>query len=295
MELYQLKSFLVAAEEGNLTRAARRLNTSQPSISAHIKALEDEFGITLFERTRGGMLLTGIGERLHEKAQAIVAGAGELESLARDLSGEVAGSLRIGVNNQGFGLRLDAICRELVERYPGLQLAFEYANTGSLTARLQDGRLDLAFVEGDFGKELDTRLLKRVEVVVVTPLDWREGVSAGGWQELVRRPWVFVSEDCSYYGLFREIQKEHRATLRSQFKNDDSRSILEFVEGGLAASFMDRQRVIAEGFADRLYIWPGFSRLSPLSLAAPRGRLADKAAAAFVEAAQRIHECAESA
>ena len=51
MELYQIKSFIAVAEEGNLTRASTRLFASQPAVSAHIKSLEEELGLNLFERT----------------------------------------------------------------------------------------------------------------------------------------------------------------------------------------------------------------------------------------------------
>ncbi|MES9912641.1 MAG: LysR family transcriptional regulator, partial [Candidatus Sedimenticola sp. 4PFRAG1] len=54
MELYQLKTFVKVADEGHLTRAAEQLFTSQPAISAHIKALEEELGVVLFQRTPKG-------------------------------------------------------------------------------------------------------------------------------------------------------------------------------------------------------------------------------------------------
>ena len=61
MELYHLRTFVTVAEEGHLTRASERLFTSQPAVSAHIKALEEELGVTLFDRTPRGMQLTPAG------------------------------------------------------------------------------------------------------------------------------------------------------------------------------------------------------------------------------------------
>ncbi|TXD86455.1 LysR family transcriptional regulator, partial [Mitsuaria sp. TWR114] len=69
MELYQLKSFLAVVAERNLTRAAEKVFTSVPAVSAQIKALEEELGVQLFERSSRGMTLTAAGEKLAEEAR----------------------------------------------------------------------------------------------------------------------------------------------------------------------------------------------------------------------------------
>ena len=69
MDFYQLKTFVTVAREGSVTRASERLHLSQPAVSAHIKALEDALGLTLFERTPRGMSLTADGRRLVVKAE----------------------------------------------------------------------------------------------------------------------------------------------------------------------------------------------------------------------------------
>ena len=83
MELYQLRSFAAVAELGHLTRAAEKLHISQPALSAQIKALEDELGVALFDRTPSGMTLTAAGQRLLPEASKVVSAAGAFSSHAK--------------------------------------------------------------------------------------------------------------------------------------------------------------------------------------------------------------------
>src|SRR5262249_60738923 len=78
MELYQLRSFAAVAELGHLTRAAEKLHISQPAVSAQIKALEDELGVTLFERVSSGMQLTSAGRNLLPAAEQVLGAANAL-------------------------------------------------------------------------------------------------------------------------------------------------------------------------------------------------------------------------
>ncbi len=69
MDLHQLRIFVTVAAEKNLTRGAQRLYMTPPTVSAHIKALEDELGVTLFVSTAKGMQLTDNGRLLYAKAE----------------------------------------------------------------------------------------------------------------------------------------------------------------------------------------------------------------------------------
>ncbi len=72
MSLAQIRYFVAVAEEGHVGRAAKRLHVAQPPISRHIRALEDELGTTLFERTPRGMRLLPPGEIFFDRARAIL-------------------------------------------------------------------------------------------------------------------------------------------------------------------------------------------------------------------------------
>ena len=73
MSLTYLQSFVAVAEEGHVGRAARRLHLTQPPLSRHILALEDELGTRLFERTPRGMRLLPVGETFLQHARRILA------------------------------------------------------------------------------------------------------------------------------------------------------------------------------------------------------------------------------
>ena len=72
MDIYQLKTFVTVAAEGSITKASELLFLSQPAVSAHIKALEDELGLQLFNRTAKGMSLSAQGLALLTKAEQLL-------------------------------------------------------------------------------------------------------------------------------------------------------------------------------------------------------------------------------
>lgn len=87
VSLTQIQSFVAVAEEGHVGRAARRLHLTQPPLSRHILALEDELGAPLFERTPRGMRLLPTGEAFLQHARRILSEVDAAVHTVRGVSG----------------------------------------------------------------------------------------------------------------------------------------------------------------------------------------------------------------
>ena len=123
MELTHLRTFVAVAEEAHLTRAAERLFTSQPAVSAQLKVLEETLGVSLFNRQPKGMKLTPAGERLLIQARTALEAAGALMEQARALRGETLGRLSLGINSDFDFLRLGEMTQSFNEQYSGIELS----------------------------------------------------------------------------------------------------------------------------------------------------------------------------
>ncbi len=96
VELRTLRYFVAVADDLSFSRAAQRLHVAQPSVSAQIKELERELGVTLFERSSRAVSLTAPGQDVLPLARALLDGADALHEQAQLSARRLDGRLRIG-------------------------------------------------------------------------------------------------------------------------------------------------------------------------------------------------------
>src|SRR5215510_11239405 len=148
MDLNHLRSFVAVAKFGHLTRASEALHLSQPALSSHIKTLEEQFGVTLFERTPTGMTLTPSGRRLLVEAEQIIGAVRHLKDSAQDLRGQPTGHLKIGTVLNPATLRVGEMISRALERYPQIELELSQVMSSDVLAGIRDGTLDAGFYFG---------------------------------------------------------------------------------------------------------------------------------------------------
>src|SRR5579864_2578306 len=146
MELHHLRTFVVVAEEKNVTRAAKHLFMTPPAVSAHLKALEEELNVTLFVRTSQGMQITDKGQLLRVKAEQTLRAAQELVNHATEMQSYLMGRVVIGLNTSPTFLRVGPLVAQLAANCPGIDLAFVASVSGKILDALQAGSVDAGYI-----------------------------------------------------------------------------------------------------------------------------------------------------
>lgn len=146
VDLRLLRYFLAVAEEAHLTKAAERLGIRQPPLSQQIRALEQELGVTLFNRLPRGMELTESGRALLADARNIIALVDQAVDGVRQVSRGEAGRLTVGfTGSAAFHPFVPSVIRRFRDAAPNVRLVLEESSTGELTEAVAEGRVDAAF------------------------------------------------------------------------------------------------------------------------------------------------------
>lgn len=176
---------LAVAEYLSFRQAALALGTSQSSVSARIKGLEAELGITLFDRNTRGVRLTENGRRFVDQVQDAV---GILEQAIQTVGTRARadeGELRIGVHALTAGCFLDRLLERFHSYHPGIRLHITEGTARDAQLMVREGKLGVAFMAGAHGiPDLNSRVIWNDRLIVALParhlfatksdVEWRE-------------------------------------------------------------------------------------------------------------------------
>ncbi|GBF31568.1 HTH-type transcriptional regulator CatM [bacterium MnTg04] len=148
MNLRKLETFYWAAKLGSFTAAAKRLNSTQSTVSMRIQELEREFAVALFDRSRRAARVTQVGRELMQYAEQLLRISAEMRE--RIGSAEtMPGTLRIGVAEVISITWLPRLVSEIHAHYPKVHVELEEALTRDLEDKLENGKLDLILAPGE--------------------------------------------------------------------------------------------------------------------------------------------------
>jgi DNA-binding transcriptional LysR family regulator len=175
MELHQLRYFVAVAERLHFAEAAEMVHVSQPGLSQQIKALEEEVGVLLLERTKRTVALTEAGRYFLEEAKLALDHAERAKVVAQRVARGKLGSVRIGyVHSVPFSGLLAKLASGFRKGASGIHLEFSEEDAEHQINRIAEGELDLGFIrlpQESVLPGIATQIVMREKILVALPRD----------------------------------------------------------------------------------------------------------------------------
>ena len=298
MTLNELKYIVAVARERHFGRAAKSCFVSQPTLSVAVKKLEDELGVTLFERGASEIVLTPVGKQIVSQAQQVLEAADRVKQIAKSGSSHLEEPLRIGVIFTIGPYLLPHLIPILREQVPEMAIIIEEGFTADLRVKLKQGSLDLIIVSNPFEEPgINKHIMYREPFVIVVPISHpmaikksihsdeleAETVLLLGKGNCFRDQVLAECPSCKARGEHDELQKS--------LESGSIETIRHMVASGVGITVLPCSAAGAEEYSRRLLSIKRFSDISPtrdVILAWRKGFPRDKA---IMAVSQAIRSC----
>lgn len=152
MDFRIMEHFLAVTREGTISGAAKALHISQPALSRQLKDLEDELGVTLFDRGSRRIRLTEEGMILRRRAEEMVRLMQMTESEISHAGNDLSGEVHIGAGESRAFHYLSAIAGTIHKTYPNIRFYITSGDTADLMEQLENGLIDLCLIFTDYDR-----------------------------------------------------------------------------------------------------------------------------------------------
>ena len=258
MTLTELRYIVAVARERHFGRAAEASFVSQPTLSVAVKKLEEELGVTLFERGPGEVTITPAGQKIIAQAQRVLEEAAQIKDLAAAGRDPLAGPLRLGAIYTIGPYLLPKLIPILRKSAPAMQLHIQENFTHRLAEALKSGEADVILIALPFDEPgIETRAVYDEPFFVAVPKghpwEHRKRVTS---EELTKESLLLLGEG----HCFRDQVLEFCHTSRSRaIEGGSLETIRHMVASGVGVTVLPATAVSANGSGDLIRILP-FSR-----------------------------------
>ena len=245
IDLTRLQIFLSVAENLSFSEAAQRLHISQPTVSHHIKALEQALGVELFDRSSHGVKLTGAARLLYPRARKLLHDTVETQQMMDSLQERVVGHLRIACSTTAGKYILPQFAARFHERHPGVGISISSCTAASVIPNLLEQDADLGAVSFEACEgEVECQVFFEDRIVLIVPAEhhWAnqgpiEPSDLLGENMILREPTSGTSRVLSAELGKHDIGLEDLDTF---LELGNSEAIVMTVEAGFGVSFVSR-------------------------------------------------------
>ena len=144
MTITQLKYTLAVAEYGNFTTASEKCFVTQPTLSMQVQKLEEELGVTIFNRSTKPLQVTEVGEKVLNQARKIIEESTRMNDVISEEKGIIGGTLKVGIIPTVTSTLLPLFLNIFTKKHKNVDLKIEELNTETIVKRLEDNSIDCA-------------------------------------------------------------------------------------------------------------------------------------------------------
>ena len=245
IDLLKIEAFLHAAENLNFTEAARHMHLSQPTVSHHIKSLEHELGVELFDRSTSRLHLTEAGRLLLPWGRKLIRNSIEMQEMMASLQDKIVGHLRIACSTTSGKYLLPQLAARFHLRYPWVQVTILSCTAEHVVPRLLEEEANLGVLSREaYEGGLESQEFFTDRIVLIVPADhpWAAYQSVEP-ADLMNAP-IILREPTSGSRkvLLTELGKNdiHLDDLNIFLEVGNAEAIVETVAAGYGMSFVSR-------------------------------------------------------
>lgn len=247
LELYKI--FYIVAKNESISAAANNLYISQPAITMQIKKLEEQLGISLFTRTKHGVILTDEGKILFDYVKSGIESITNGENVLSNLKNLDSGIIRIGAST--------TVCRHVVmpylekfhENYPNIEIQIVNNLTSTLIKDLRNGNLDILFLNMPSNENKDLKVLPIVDVNDIFVGNKKYYDLTNGkilLKDLINYPLIFQKLPSNTRKYLNNYLQDNNVFLKPQLEVVSYNLIMDLVKAGFGIGYATKEFIKTE-------------------------------------------------
>lgn len=255
IELYRI--FYTVAITQNITKASETLNISQPAVTKHIKNLEDALGVILFIRTRKGVVLTPIGQKIFLEIKNALTIFDNVENEIKNYKDNNYGNIRIGISTTLVRLYLIDYINIFHKKYPNVKIEINTDTTKENIKLLENGLLDLIICKlpDSLDKDLNFMKIGETSYEFIANKELYDTIKQPiKLNKLVDYPILLQKEPSNSYNSAKTFFKQNNLNVESKFNIGSSSLLIDFTKIGYGIGYVTKLYVKKELMDKSLFI-----------------------------------------
>lgn len=255
IELYRI--FYTVAINQNITKASKELMISQPAVTTHIKNLEDALGVILFIRTRKGVTLTPIGQKIFLEVKNSLTIIDNIETQIKEYKQNNYGIIRIGISTTLVRLYLMKYLNNFYKDYPNIKIEINTDTTKDNLKLLQNGLLDIVIAKlpENLDKDLNFTKIGETSYEFICNKEIYNKINQPiKLKNLLQYPILLQKSPSNSYNSAKKLFKDNNLNVESKLDIGSSSLLIDFTKIGFGIGYITKLYVEKELKNNELFI-----------------------------------------